>query len=347
MWRTLHVTLIATLWILLWVVVTLIEIAPAIHNPRIPIWQPLVAMLIPTVIVTAWATWELRSTRFERPALTPPSAWFAHHLRRLPLFMLAIIPAAFVIRHLVLYPFLPMHILLPWELFKSTLLYSLWLGLIFGVLTLAKLGEDAERMLAVQKALAEAQLSQLQAQLRPHFIFNALNTVSALMHTDIARADRVLAQLGDLLRASLRANRREEVSLKEELELLERYTGIMRERFDGRVNVRWDVPAETLPAQVPAMLLQPLVENAFKHGIERSSAVEHITIRAVRRGDELRIDVHNTGPRMNGSTVGVGLQNCRERLYLLYDSRASLDVSNGEGGGVLASVTLPWRAAAH
>ncbi len=345
MWRTLHVTLIATLCLLLWVAVTLIEIAPAIHNPHVPLWQPLVAMLIPTTIVTAWITWEIRSTRFERPALTPPSAWFAHHLRRLPLFVLAILPAVFIIRHLVLYPVLPLHLLLTWEIFKASLLYCLWLVLVFGALTSAKMREDAEHMVAVQKALAEAQLSQLQAQLRPHFIFNALNTVSALMHTDIARADRVLAQLGDLLRASLRANRREEVSLREELALLERYAGIMRERFDGRVNVHWDVPESTLPAQVPAMLLQPLVENAFKHGVERSSAVEHITIRAARRGDELRIDVHNTGPRMNGSTVGVGLQNCRERLYLLYNSHASLDVSNGAEGGVLASVTLPWRLA--
>jgi LytS/YehU family sensor histidine kinase len=220
--------------------------------------------------------------------------------------------------------------------------------LIYGVLTLAKWREDTERMLAFKKALAEAQLAQLQAQLRPHFIFNTLNTVSALMHTDVARADRVLAQLGDLLRASLKVNRQEEVSLKEELELLERYTEIMGERFGGRVSVQWKVDESTLPARVPAMLLQPILENAFKHGIERSSAAERITIRTARSGDSLRIDIHNTGPRLtNGSNGGVGLQNCRERLYLLYESQAELTVGDGEDSGVVASVTLPWRAAAH
>ena len=173
----------------------------------------------------------------------------------------------------------------------------------------------------MQKALAEAQLAQLQAQLRPHFIFNALNTVSALMHTDVARADRVLAQLGDLLRASLRVNRQDEVSLQDELALLERYAEIMRERFDDRVSVQWNVAEETLPARVPAMLLQPLLENAFKHGVERSSAAECITIRTARIGEELRIDIHNTGPRLTNGTNGVGLQNCRERLQLLYDRR--------------------------
>ena len=345
--RSLHVTLIAALWILLWVVVTLIETAPVLHNTRIPLWLSLSAVLLPIVFATAWAAWELRSAQFTRPALNPPWPWFRHHLRRLPFFLVLMFVATYLTNRLLLHTFLPLHILVPWALLKGGVLYCLWLALIFSSLTVGKMRQDDERLLSAQRALAEAQLAQLQAQLRPHFIFNALNTVSALMHTDIGRADRVLAQLGDLLRASLRVDRRDEVSLKEELELLERYAGIMRERFDGRVSLQWDVPAETLPARVPAMLLQPLLENAFKHGVEKSSAVERITIRAARHGDELHIDVHNTGPRMNGSAAGVGLQNCRERLYLLYNSHASLDVSDGEGGGVKASVTLPWRPTAH
>jgi sensor histidine kinase YesM len=347
MWRSLHVTLIATLWILLWVVVTIIETAPALHDTRIPLWLALSGVLVPIAFVTAWAAWELRSAQFDRPALNPPWPWFRHHLRRLPLFLIVVLAATYLTNRVLFHTFLPLHILFPWAILKASVLYSLWLALVFSSLTAAKMRADDERLLSAQRALAEAQLAQLQAQLRPHFIFNALNTVSALMHTDIARADRVLAQLGDLLRASLRVDRHDEVTLKEELALLERYAGIMRERFDGRVSFQWEVPAETLPARVPAMLLQPLVENAFKHGIERSSAVERITVRAERRGDELHIDVHNTGPPMNGSTTGVGLQNCRERLYLLYSSQASLDVSDGAGGGVKASVRLPWRPTVH
>jgi signal transduction histidine kinase len=353
MWRTLHVTIISVLWILLWILVTLIEIAPSIHDPRVPLWQPIATVLVPAALVTAWLSWEIRSPVFERRALNPPPLWFGYHLRRLPLFVLVVVGLTLAIRHVIAraagssYPFLPWHVLLPWEVFKTGLLYCLWLGLIFGALTLAKVREDAERMLGIQKALVEAQLAQLQAQLRPHFIFNALNTVSALMHTDVARADHVLAQLGDLLRASLRGNRREAVSLQEELELLERYVAIMRERFEGRVNIQWDVAPETLAAGVPAMLLQPLLENAFKHGIERSIAPERITIRTARKGDELRIDIHNTGPGMMNGTDGVGLRNCRERLALLYGEQASLVVSDGEESGVLASVTLPWQPLAQ
>ncbi len=353
-WRTLHVSVIATLWVLLWVVVTLVEHAPTLHDVRVPIWQPIASLLVPTTVVTAWITWQLKSTQFDRPGLHPPNQWFAHHLRRLPLFLIVMIGGVFALRWFVFrmagayhgYSLQPLHLFLVWEIFKCSLLYSLWLGLIFGTLTLARWREDNERMLGMQKALAEAQLAQLQAQLRPHFIFNALNTVSSLMHTDVARADRVLAQLGDLLRASLRANRREEVSLREELELLERYAEIMRERFDGRVSFEWKVAQETLDAQVPSMLLQPLLENAFKHGIERSSAPERIIIRTSRVGDELHIDIHNSGPRLTNRSGGVGLQNCRERLYLLYESAAELTVANAEESGVLARVRLPWRPAA-
>ena len=332
----------------------LIEVAPTVHDPHVPLWQPLTLVLVSTAVVTAWLAWEISSSCYERTSLQPPSKWFLKQLRRLPLLILAAIVLIYGTRTAVFYLagvsywHIPWHGVLLYEAIKISLLYGLWLGLIFGTLTLAKWREDAERLLGIQKALAEAQLAQLQGQLRPHFIFNALNTVSALMHTDVARADRVLAQLGDLLRASLRADRQAEVSLKEELELLEHYAEIMRERFDGRVHVQWQVADETLPARVPAMILQPLLENAFKHGIERSSAPERITIRTARVGEELRIDIHNTGPQMmNGAATGVGLQNCREWLYLLYNSEAALIVSDGEESGVLASVTLPWRPATH
>ncbi|HEU4626825.1 MAG TPA: histidine kinase [Steroidobacteraceae bacterium] len=347
MWRSLHVTLIATLWILLWVVVTLIGAAPLLRDTRMPLWQALGVVLVPVAFVTAWAEWELRSARFERPELDPPWPWFRHHLRRLPIFIVMMLIAAYLTNRFLLHSFLPMHVMLAWAVLESSVLYLVWLALVFGWLTNTTMRKDTERLLGAQQALAEAQLAQLQAQLRPQFIFDALNTVAALIHADVGRAERMLAHIRDLLRASLRVDRHDEVSLKEELELFERYASIVRERFDGRVSVQWNVPAETLPARVPALLLQPLVENAFEHGIEKSGAAGRITIRAERRGDELRIDVLNTCPGMKGSTNGVGLQNCRERLYLLYNSQASLDVAAEEGGGVKASVTLPWRPTIH
>ncbi len=131
-------------------------------------------------------------------------------------------------------------------------------------------------MLALQRHLAETQLSQLRAQLQPHFLFNALNTISAAMQVDVARADALLAQLADLLRASLQAGTRQTTSLREEIELLRRYAQIMQERFAERVTVSWDVAPDAADAEVPAMLLQPLLENAFKprspHGARQRRA---------------------------------------------------------------------------
>ena len=113
--------------------------------------------------------------------------------------------------------------------------------------------------------------------MQPHFLFNALNTISALMQVDVERADRLLTRLADLLRASLQAGARQMTSLREELKLLELYAQIMQERFADRVTLTWNVADDALDAAVPAMLLQPLLENAFKHGVERSR--EPVTIR--------------------------------------------------------------------
>jgi len=204
-------------------------------------------------------------------------------------------------------------------------------------------------MLAVQKALAEAQLAQLQAQLRPHFLFNALNTVSSLMQTDTARADRVLSELGDLLRANLATSRCDFVPLQEELKVLRKYTDIMHERFGERAVVSWNVAPDALDVPTPSMLLQPLVENAYKHGVERNTDPVFISIVAAREGDSLRVKIHNTGSTLSSTeppaTPGVGLSNCRERLRLLYGAAAELHVEEDTASGVQAIVTLPCRAA--
>jgi sensor histidine kinase YesM len=251
-----------------------------------------------------------------------------------------------------LYQYLPLPIMIPHESVKVSLFYVLWLALMFGLLTLAKWRQESERLLGVQKALAEAQLAQLQAQLRPHFLFNALNTVSSLMQTDTARADRVLAQLGDLLRVSLMSGRGDSVPLRQEVGVLRKYAEIMEERFDGRAVLHWDVADDALDTPVPAMLLQPLLENAFKHGVECSSKPVHITVRATRANGSLRVEIHNSGSSLkNGTALApdaqaqVGLRNCRERLRLLYGESAHLVVSDDPADGVLASVTLPCPAA--
>src|SRR4029453_17388262 len=213
-----------------------------------------------------------------------------------------------------------------YETVKLTLFMALWLAIIFGLKSFSLWKQERERLLQMQKHLAESQLAQLKAQLQPHFLFNALNTISALMQSDVERADRLLTRLADLLRTSLAVGAHQATSLREECKLLELYSSLMEERFAGGVTLSWNTTDEALDASIPVMLLQPLLENAYKHGVERSSQPVNIRIDAHRESDELRIVIHNTGAWRETPGAGIGLRNCRERLALVYGERASLTV---------------------
>jgi LytS/YehU family sensor histidine kinase len=211
----------------------------------------------------------------------------------------------------------------------------------FGVLSSASLREQRERLLATQKTLMEAKLLRLQGQLRPHFLFNALNTISSLMHVDVPRADRMLTQLGDLLRANLNTSERNTVPLSQELQLLRLYASIMEERFAGRIAVEWNIEPSAFGTYVPTMLLQPLLENAFKHGVERNSGADRIVVTAQREAGTLMISIHNTQSSLPPDYLeGMGLRNCRERLKLLYGDAGNLQLT--DGSGVTSVINMPW-----
>lgn len=336
--------LLATLWTL----VSSIENSSYIHDPGAPHWQPIMLISVSAFTITTWLIFELRSTRYLQFPLEPVSPWVVHFLWRLPLLAASNIVIVFGLRHAIFamagakYDHLPWWGLIPFEFVKTTLFYSLWLGLIYGTLSLLRSREQASRLDVAEKALLESRLALLRAQLRPHFLFNTLNTVSSLMQIDIARADRVLTRLGDLLRSSLGADTNKTIPLKEELELLKLYTEIMQERFSGRVLIEWQIEDDALAAPVPAMLLQPLVENAFEYGIEQSTGAEKIRISATVDHGLLKMNVHNTGSTMAvGWEQGIGIGNCRGRLRVLYGDIATLVIENDGDACVLASITLP------
>jgi LytS/YehU family sensor histidine kinase len=230
-----------------------------------------------------------------------------------------------------------------YESIKLLIFYGLWIGLIFGFDTFAQTQEQRQRLLALQKSLAEAQLAQLKAQLRPHFFFNALNTISALMHVDVPRADRLLTRLADLLRATLQWGDQELTSLRDEIRMLELYAQIMQERFADRVTLSWKVDSAALGGAIPALLLQPLLENAFKHGVERSRDAVRIEVEGRREGERLYIAIRNSGSVLGPDREdGVGLRNCRERLSVLYNDAAQMQLTQLPDA-VEASVTLPWQ----
>ena len=195
----------------------------------------------------------------------------------------------------------------------------------------------------LEARLSESRLELLRAQLQPHFLFNSLNTIAELIHEDPDRADRMLTGLSDLLRASLDAGGRQEVPLRDELDLTRRYLDIHAARFGDRLRVDIEVPEACLDARVPHFVLQPLVENAVVHGIAPSADPGLIRIAATASESQLELVVEDSGQGIDGAApaAGIGLANTRARLEALYRGRASLVVAPRAGGGTRAVIVLP------
>lgn len=208
--------------------------------------------------------------------------------------------------------------------------------------------DRALRASQLETRLAEAQLQALQRQLHPHFLFNTLNAISALMHRDVEAADQMLSRLSDLLRIALDQRGAQEVPLKEELEFLQKYLEIEETRFGDRLTVCYDIDPVTLDAQVPNLLLQPLVENSIRHAVAVRIEPGVIEIRSRREGDFLVVSVRDNGPGLPKegavSGRGVGLANTRSRLEHLYGPAHRLTFSEPAGGGLIVSVAVPFRA---
>jgi len=215
-----------------------------------------------------------------------------------------------------------------------------------------------ERELAaseLEARLAHAQLEALQAQLHPHFLFNALHTIGTLVRTgDTQRAVRVVAGLGDLLRRVLDEGAAQEVPLKQELEFIRNYLDIEQVRFRDRLKVAINADPDVLDAKVPHLILQPLVENAIRHGIAPHLSAGYLMVAARRVDDQLQLVVRDDGPGIgNGegegggdaARLGIGLSNTRARLMRLYGADCELEVGNAPDGGLEARIALPFRLA--
>jgi two-component system LytT family sensor kinase len=206
---------------------------------------------------------------------------------------------------------------------------------------------SAERL---QTRLAEAQLQALQRQLQPHFLFNTLHTISGLMRSDVEAADLMIDRLSDLLRMSLRSSA-QEVSVKQELDILQSYLAIEETRFRDRLSVRIDIDPDVMDARVPHLLLQPLVENAVRHGIAPRARPGRIDLRVCRSGGHLQLEVQDSGDGLAPDKLlalndGVGLGNTRARLGHLYGLDYRFFFENLPGGGFKVSVAIPFRAGA-
>lgn len=199
----------------------------------------------------------------------------------------------------------------------------------------------------LEARVVEAQLQALKSQIQPHFLFNTLNAIATLIHHDPQRAEQMIAHLSDLLRSTLVHRQDHEVTLQEELDLLQPYLEIEQTRFGERLVVHVDAPPEVLQARVPHLLLQPLIENSIRHGIAPRVGRGLVTVRAMREDGRLMISVEDDGIGLSGDDPlnggGIGLANIRARLTQLYGEEGQLRIFSPPAGGTVIELDLPFR----
>jgi hypothetical protein len=234
-------------------------------------------------------------------------------------------------------------------IFSNLIIYAVIMSGYFGYQYYRAFRERQLRSAELETLLARADLQNLKAQLQPHFLFNTLNTISVLMRRDPLAANETLVRLSDLLRLSLNNVGAQEVSLREELSFLDGYLEIEQTRFQDRLHIRRSIQPETLDAAVPNLILQPLVENAIKHGIARKPGPGTIEILARRINSALHLEIKDDGPGLDQAQAvsGVGLSVTKRRLQQLYGTRQQFELRSPANGGVLVVVVIPFRLLEH
>jgi two-component system, LytTR family, sensor kinase len=302
-------------------------------------------------IATPAVLWWARRFRLEGPG------WPRHLLAHAGL-LLVLLPAIGLTRDLILAPEDSPFEHFTWEKFlrsieltfdTGTLVYVGVVGVEHAFAYYRRYQTGLIRSGQLQTQLVQAQLQALKMQLHPHFLFNTLNSITALVHEDPDMAELTITRLSELLRLFLANSTIHEVPLVEELRILDLYLEIERARFEDRLTVHYDVPEALQDAMVPNLVLQPLVENSIRHGIGRRSEPGWIAISAERRADTLVLWVTDNGAGFKvderpGCHQGMGLGITRGRLESLYGPQQSLVVRNLPAGGVEARITMPFRA---
>jgi len=208
-----------------------------------------------------------------------------------------------------------------------------------------KYHERTVQTLELEKHLTEARLQALLHQLKPHFLFNTLNGIASLMHTDVDAADRMLVRLSELLRITMSQTGAPQTTLRDEIAFLERYLDIEKIRFHNRLDVTIAIDEEVIDAQVPSLILQPMVENAMRHGIEPNARTGRIELRGARQEGNLVLTVSDNGaglPAEGPNREGIGVANTRARLAELYGAQQKFELVNRPEGGLCVRITIPF-----
>ncbi len=298
-------------------------------------------------LATPIVLWLSRRYNF---AQQPLAKFLAIHFLSAVVISIVQSPYYFLVR-LIVFPDVPLSLTRPLELVyinldRQLLIYSVILLLSHAFEYYQRYREREWKASQLEAQLAIAQLQALKMQLRPHFLFNALHSISTLIHENVEAADTMIARLGDFLRLALEHTGQQKVPLRDELESAQSYVDIERIRFGDRLRLELDIEPETLDALVPSFLWQPVVENAIRHGIETLSSVGRITLRSKSINGRLQLQVQDNGGGLskrgdNPIKEGIGLSNTRASLEQLYGDRYSFDLTDAPEGGVLVTLTIP------
>ena len=328
-------------WALFWLLMLTIAVQDHLREPGAVWWKPLLWEGSSCLVATVMLVLRWRQAPRLDVWLAQPLQWFARHLVWLPLLAPAFVVAIFAMRHGVYallgerYTHAPWTDVFLYECTKFALFYMLFVAVVFGLRTFAAL---AEQRLRTQ----QAQLAQLTQQLEPHFLFNALNNIAATIHGDPDRADTLLTKLAALLRATTDLTRRPQCTLDEELKLLEGYAAIMCERFGDRAQLHWVIDDAARTCRVPTLAVQPLLENAFRHAVERSSEPTELWVRARCSAGRLRVEVEQSRGEVSAApNEGIGLATLRQRLQALHGARAVVGLEPRAPAGARAWFELP------
>ena len=338
----------AVAWAIFWVLLVTVGVQDHLRQGGTELWKPLLWEGSSFVVASAIAWTQWRRAAAGDALLARPWRWFARGLQWLPLAAPVFVTLVYAMRHGVYALLGRTYVHDAWgtvfryEILKFSVFYLLFAAVIFGIRSHAALSDARIRLERERGLVQQAQLLQLTQQIEPHFLFNALNTIASTIHTDPRLADTLLTHLAALLRAATDLARRPETTLDEELRLLEGYAAIMCQRFADRVALRFDIDPAARGCRVPTLVLQPLLENAFRHGVERRSQPSTIVVRASRHAQRLVLEVlDDAGSLAVEPRFGVGLANLRQRLLARHGAQATLALHARDTGGVTARVEMP------
>jgi two-component system LytT family sensor kinase len=347
-------TVLSLAWLMFWALMVAVAIQDYQRAQGKALWQPVLwetsSAVVGTVLLVLLRRW---LCRHDEALLPTPARWIGLQLAAMPVFYVLFVPITFAIRHGVYglmgdtYRHEPWGQVFVYEGVKLVLFYSIFTVIMFGVLSYQALLREKEKAREADRLLGQAQLQRLTQQMQPHFLFNALNTVSSLMHSDVNKADATLMQLADMLRATLDTSEQQQVPLETELRLARGYAQLMAERFADRVTLDWQIDEAALACSVPVLSLQPLIENVFKHTVERRRQMTHLRVAAQCQAGRLRLWVEDDQGQLSpevppqGEGSGIGLANLRARLQVLHGTAASLTLTALVPGGVRAELSLP------